>query len=108
MLKIFDFTVFIIFFKYFTGMEISKMKVNLKKLNETLKQVLDDKKETYSLSLQDYCPWLADFSGNRMNSDLEIPGQYDGKKLPLPQHHVKISGFHTNVCIPTFSLEKNY
>lgn len=86
-------------------MEISKMKDNLKKLNATLKQVLENRKETYSLRLLDYCPWLADFSGNRMNSDIEIPGQYDGKKMPLPQHHVKISGFHTNVCIIAFNLE---
>lgn len=87
-------------------MEISTMKENLKKMNQILIQTLKNKKEVYSLRLQDYCPWLADFSGNRMNSDTEIPGQYDGKKLPLPQHHVKISGFHTNVCMITFNFFK--
>ncbi|XP_023014378.2 DNA-dependent protein kinase catalytic subunit [Leptinotarsa decemlineata] len=53
----------------------------------------------HSSLLKDYCPWLANFSANKLNVELEIPGQYDGKKLPLPQHHVKISGFCPNVKV---------
>lgn len=55
------------------------------------------KKEKTSVLLKDYCPWLANFSANRLNLDLEIPGQYSGDKLPLPQHHIKISAFYPNV-----------
>lgn len=84
---------------------MSKMKDNLKKLNESLKAVLENPKELHSGLLQDYCPWLANFSRNRLNTEIEIPGQYDGKKLPLPQHHVKISGFNNNVCIYVFHMK---
>lgn len=77
---------------------MSKMKDSLKKLDGSLKEALHSKEAPSGL-LQDYCPWLANFSGNQLNAEIEIPGQYDGKKLPLPQHHVKISGFHTNVSI---------
>lgn len=47
--------------------------------------------------LKEYCPWLANFSANKLNVDLEIPGQYDGEHLPLPQHHIQISGFGPDV-----------
>lgn len=72
------------------------MKDRLKELYDILRTTLDNSKDN-SLLLKDYCPWLANFSGNRLKAEIEIPGQYDGKKLPLPQHHVKISGFQTNV-----------
>ncbi|KAL3276779.1 hypothetical protein HHI36_012146 [Cryptolaemus montrouzieri] len=49
--------------------------------------------------LKDYCPWLANFSANKTNMELEIPGQYDGQKMPLPQYHVKIHKFHPEVLI---------
>lgn len=80
---------------------MTKMKDNFKKLNETLKKDLNSK-DANSKLLKDYCPWLANFSGNRLNAEIEIPGQYDGSKLPLPQHHVKISGFQTDVSMNIF------
>ncbi|CAG9832446.1 unnamed protein product [Diabrotica balteata] len=58
-----------------------------------------------SLLLKEYCPWLANFSANKLNMELEIPGQYDGQKLPVPQHHVKISGFHPEIAVMS-SLRK--
>lgn len=85
---------------------MSKMKVHLKKLSDTLRGVLNNDKEANSGLLKEYCPWLANFSGNKLNVEIEIPGQYDGKKLPLPQHHVKISGFHNNVSIQFFYVDK--
>lgn len=50
-----------------------------------------------SSKLEDYSPWLSNFSANENELNLEIPGQYDGSKMPLLQYHVKISGFNTNV-----------
>ncbi|KAF7267164.1 hypothetical protein GWI33_019585 [Rhynchophorus ferrugineus] len=49
--------------------------------------------------LTNYSPWLADFSTTRVNMDLEIPGQYTGDKMPLAEHHIKISRFGDNVSI---------
>lgn len=69
-------------------------------LNEQVKKIKPSK------LLKDYCPWLANFSANKLNIDLEIPGQYDGQKLPLPQHHIKISGFHPEVCKSNLLNEK--
>ncbi|XP_066255512.1 DNA-dependent protein kinase catalytic subunit-like [Euwallacea similis] len=64
-----------------------------------------DKKNKFSKELRDYCPWLANFSAVKLNMELEIPGQYSGDKLPLIQHHVKLSGFHREVSVMT-SLRK--
>lgn len=86
----------------FSGKELTTTKSDLSKLNEALRLVLNDNKQTNSSLLQDYCPWLANFTGYRHDEEIEIPGQYDGKKLPLPQHHAKIAGFSSNVCIFIF------
>ncbi|KAJ8958552.1 hypothetical protein NQ314_006391 [Rhamnusium bicolor] len=85
------------------GTKKTKMKDDLKKINGELANML--KSEKASSLLKDYCPWLANFSANRLSIDLEIPGQYDGQKLPLTQHHVKISGFCPNVHVMS-SLRK--
>lgn len=77
---------------------MAKLNNELSKLDIILRNVLDSEEKNSSL-LQDYCPWLANFSGYKHNDEIEIPGQYDGKKLPLPQHHAKISGFLNNVYI---------
>ncbi|KAG5877906.1 hypothetical protein JTB14_011622 [Gonioctena quinquepunctata] len=80
-----------------TSGTFAKQKENWKKIYDSLKALLGKRDQRPSLVLKDYCPWLANFSANRLNMELEIPGQYDGKKMPLPQHHVKVSGFHPNV-----------
>lgn len=79
-------------------MEITNMKNKLEILKRSLMHLLNSN-EKHSMLLKDYCPWLANFSGNKFNSELEIPGQYNGKQLPLPQHHIKLSGFKSDVCI---------
>nr|CAD7432144.1 unnamed protein product [Timema monikensis] len=51
--------------------------------------------------LKDFCPWLEEFQGAKMNEELEIPGQYTGEQRPLPQFHVKILGFGSQVLVMT-------
>ncbi|CAH1171231.1 unnamed protein product [Phaedon cochleariae] len=84
------------------GTSLAKMKENLKHFDGQLSAILSNKKTKYSQLLKEYCPWLANFSADKQNMELEIPGQYDGRKMPLTQHHVKISGF----C-PTVSVMKS-
>lgn len=43
------------------------------------------------LQLKDYSPYLANFSGK--DCEIEIPGQYDGKRKPMPRYHVKLAKF---------------
>ncbi|XP_044259527.1 DNA-dependent protein kinase catalytic subunit-like [Tribolium madens] len=87
--------------------ESSNLLKQLQKINSSLGNTLQDRKENQKNSrlLKDYCPWLANFSTNKSNFELEIPGQYDGERIPLVQHHVKISGFSPNVSIMS-SLRK--
>lgn len=82
---------------YFLYILVSKkMKDELTTIDKELSALLKADKK-FSVLLKDYCPWLANFSANKLNLDLEIPGQYTGDKLPLPQHHIKISGFYPHV-----------
>uniref|UniRef100_A0A8C3LKH7 DNA-dependent protein kinase catalytic subunit n=1 Tax=Chrysolophus pictus TaxID=9089 RepID=A0A8C3LKH7_CHRPC len=34
-----------------------------------------------------------------LRNELEVPGQYDGKGKPLPEYHVKISGFDERIMV---------
>ncbi|XP_030839871.1 DNA-dependent protein kinase catalytic subunit [Strongylocentrotus purpuratus] len=47
-------------------------------------------------NLKEYSPWFTAFQTLR-GDELEIPGQYDGSKKPLPAYHVKIAGFDETV-----------
>ncbi|XP_008767155.1 DNA-dependent protein kinase catalytic subunit isoform X1 [Rattus norvegicus] len=47
-------------------------------------------------NLKEYSPWMSEFT---VKSELEIPGQYDGKSKPLPEYHVRISGFDERVKV---------
>ncbi|XP_025836118.1 DNA-dependent protein kinase catalytic subunit-like [Agrilus planipennis] len=49
-------------------------------------------------SLEDLCPWLYNFKPHD-DQEIEIPGQYKGDKLPLPQYHVKIVGFAPEINV---------
>lgn len=51
--------------------------------------------------LSEYCSWMANFNPNRESRELEIPGQYDGLKKPMPEYHVKIAGFDERVLVMT-------
>ncbi|ERE76154.1 DNA-dependent protein kinase catalytic subunit [Cricetulus griseus] len=46
-------------------------------------------------NLKEYSPKMSEFKGN----ELEIPGQYDGRGKPLPEYHVRISGFDERVKV---------
>lgn len=47
--------------------------------------------------LKDYSPWLSSFQAHLYSESIEVPGQYDGHSKPLPEYHVKISGFDEKV-----------
>nr|CAD7440345.1 unnamed protein product [Timema bartmani] len=55
--------------------------------------VMDSYSKKIPKLLKDFCPWLEEFQGAKLNEELEIPGQYTGEQRPLPQFHVKILGF---------------
>ncbi|XP_050298315.1 DNA-dependent protein kinase catalytic subunit-like isoform X2 [Anthonomus grandis grandis] len=82
---------------------IEKAKDIIKELEQKRKILLSSSSE--SKLLKDYCPWLANFSAGKFNLELEIPGQYTGEKIPLVQHHIKISGFTDQVSVMS-SLRK--
>ncbi|KAL6085809.1 hypothetical protein STEG23_007048, partial [Scotinomys teguina] len=56
-------------------------------------------------NLKEYSPWMSAFKVQFPGNELEIPGQYDGKGKPLPEYHVRISGFDERVKVMT-SLRK--
>ncbi|KAM8966776.1 DNA-dependent protein kinase catalytic subunit [Pelodytes ibericus] len=56
-------------------------------------------------NLKEYSPWMSEFKPEFLRNELEIPGQYDGKAKPMPEYHVKISGFDERVKVMS-SLRK--
>lgn len=46
--------------------------------------------------LKSYSPFLDSFSQGRQG-DIEIPGQYTGQARPIPEQHVMIAGFKSQV-----------
>ncbi|XP_060247015.1 DNA-dependent protein kinase catalytic subunit isoform X1 [Meriones unguiculatus] len=54
-------------------------------------------------NLKEYSPWMSMFKAQFL--ELEIPGQYDGKSKPLPEYHVRVSGFDERVKV-MLSLRK--
>ncbi|XP_051006522.1 DNA-dependent protein kinase catalytic subunit [Acomys russatus] len=54
-------------------------------------------------NLKEYSPWMSVFKVQF--PELEIPGQYDGKSKPLPEYHVRVSGFDERVKV-MLSLRK--
>ncbi|XP_073924597.1 DNA-dependent protein kinase catalytic subunit isoform X2 [Castor canadensis] len=50
-------------------------------------------------NLKEYSPWMSQFKVEFLRNELEIPGQYDGKGKPLPEYHVRISGFDERVKV---------
>lgn len=75
---------------YFLG-PTSAYSSELGSLLNNIKQ--DCKNFKTSQKLSDYSPWLANFQATELHANLEIPGQYNGDKRPLPQYHTKIMGF---------------
>ncbi|KAJ8280685.1 hypothetical protein GJAV_G00057750 [Gymnothorax javanicus] len=52
-------------------------------------------------NLKEYSPWLSNFRADVLKTQLEIPGQYDGRSKPLPEYHAKIVGFDERVKVMT-------
>uniref|UniRef100_A0A803TIR6 DNA-dependent protein kinase catalytic subunit n=1 Tax=Anolis carolinensis TaxID=28377 RepID=A0A803TIR6_ANOCA len=50
-------------------------------------------------NLKECSPWMSDFKSEFLRTELEIPGQYDGKGKPLPEYHAKIAGFDERIKI---------
>ncbi|XP_038201173.1 DNA-dependent protein kinase catalytic subunit [Arvicola amphibius] len=50
-------------------------------------------------NLKEYSPWMSAFRVQPPGNEVEIPGQYDGKGKPLPEYHVRISGFDERVKV---------
>ncbi|XP_030070017.1 DNA-dependent protein kinase catalytic subunit [Microcaecilia unicolor] len=50
-------------------------------------------------NLKEYSPWMSNFKPEFLRHELEIPGQYNGRSKPLPEYHVKISGFNERVKV---------
>ncbi|KAL1788740.1 DNA-dependent protein kinase catalytic subunit isoform X1 [Sigmodon hispidus] len=50
-------------------------------------------------NLKEYSPWMSAYKVQFPGNELEIPGQYDGKGKPLPEYHVRISGFDERVKV---------
>ncbi|XP_049981118.1 DNA-dependent protein kinase catalytic subunit [Alexandromys fortis] len=50
-------------------------------------------------NLKEYSPWMSAFKVQSPGNEVEIPGQYDGKGKPLPEYHVRISGFDERVKV---------
>ncbi|KAH0617727.1 hypothetical protein JD844_016250 [Phrynosoma platyrhinos] len=50
-------------------------------------------------NLKECSPWMSKFKPEFLRTELEIPGQYDGKGKPLPEYHAKISGFDERIKI---------
>ncbi|MBN3311515.1 PRKDC kinase, partial [Atractosteus spatula] len=48
-------------------------------------------------NLKEYSSWLSNFRPETLRNELEVPGQYDGRSKPLPEYHVKITGFDERV-----------
>ncbi|XP_042320371.1 DNA-dependent protein kinase catalytic subunit [Sceloporus undulatus] len=50
-------------------------------------------------NLKECSPWMSNFKPEFLRTELEIPGQYDGKGKPLPEYHAKISGFDERIKV---------
>ncbi|CAL1543153.1 unnamed protein product [Lymnaea stagnalis] len=91
------------FEKFFgsNGEKLTSMKLkNFQEADAKLRAFFEGKRGVLNppTKLKDYSPWLAEFNSNKFG-DLEIPGQYTGQKKPLPEYHVKISGFDERVLV---------
>ncbi|VEN60084.1 unnamed protein product [Callosobruchus maculatus] len=87
------------YFEKLTDDSLPNIKTTFRKLDQTLEATIRKEDRHHPVRLKDYSPWLTEFSANKLNVELEIPGQYDGQSKPLPQYHVKISGFSPEVTV---------
>ncbi|XP_044280098.1 DNA-dependent protein kinase catalytic subunit isoform X2 [Varanus komodoensis] len=50
-------------------------------------------------NLKECSSWMSEFKPEFLRMELEIPGQYNGKGKPMPEYHVKISGFDQRIKV---------
>ncbi|XP_062986775.1 DNA-dependent protein kinase catalytic subunit [Elgaria multicarinata webbii] len=50
-------------------------------------------------NLKECSSWMSEFKPEFLKTELEVPGQYDGKGKPLPEYHAKISGFDERIKV---------
>ncbi|XP_063779765.1 DNA-dependent protein kinase catalytic subunit [Pseudophryne corroboree] len=84
------------------GLQLSDKKI--KEFDQLVSDIKEKQKKEPG-NLKEYSPWMSAFKPQFSRDDLEIPGQYDGKTKPMPEYHVKISGFDERVTVMS-SLRK--
>nr|XP_034312493.1 DNA-dependent protein kinase catalytic subunit [Crassostrea gigas] len=82
-------------------MSFSKLASAYKKVYKDMDFEVKEKNLKPPANLKDYCQWLANFNPSIQGKDLEIPGQYDGVKKPMPEYHIKVVGFDQRVKVMT-------
>ncbi|XP_004680100.1 PREDICTED: DNA-dependent protein kinase catalytic subunit [Condylura cristata] len=65
--------------------------------NSLLSKMIKDSKPPGNL--KECSPWMSNFNVEFLRSELEIPGQYNGKGKPLPEYHARIAGFDERVKV---------
>ncbi|XP_035828316.1 DNA-dependent protein kinase catalytic subunit [Aplysia californica] len=81
-----------------TSMNVKEFQSMVRKINEVINKH-KNKRQPAAANLKDYCPWMAEFNPSHNGRELEIPGQYRGLDKPLPEYHVRVSGFDERVLV---------
>ncbi|NP_989989.4 DNA-dependent protein kinase catalytic subunit [Gallus gallus] len=81
------------------GSKLLDMKIS--DFNEITTALLTKMNKTHKEpgNLKECSPWMSEFRAEILRNELEVPGQYDGKGKPLPEYHVKISGFDERIMV---------
>lgn len=79
--------------KELANKKTEEIKLLVDKMIESIKMSFNKRKD--KLKLQDYSPWFCNF----FEKNIEIPGQYTGKRKPMPQYHAKIIKFESTVKV---------
>lgn len=79
--------------KELANKKTEEIRLLVDKMIESIKMSFNKRKD--KLKLQDYSPWFCNF----FEKNIEIPGQYTGKRKPMPQYHAKIIKFESTVKV---------
>ncbi|XP_076033927.1 DNA-dependent protein kinase catalytic subunit-like [Oratosquilla oratoria] len=79
------------------SMSVNEIKKKLKDWLQELENSSDLKKNPGNL--KELSPWLANFQSANFDDEMEIPGQYSGYTKPLPEYHVRLTGFGESVRV---------
>jgi len=73
-------------------------KAKMRQIMDSLQKRIGNLKSMDSRTfLSDFSPWLAEFQACKYATEVEIPGQYTGDRVPNPKYHVKFSTFGDKV-----------